>query len=141
MSTTSQEMQAYYASRAPYYDAVYLKPERQEDIAFLSAHLPERFRNRHVLEIACGTGTGHNILPRPLPDWWQLTSQLNHSSLPDFVQELRALNFAKRMHTHCHPTLGNSMPLSQGCGFHMCRSAHDKIFCADYMHGWLQVQG
>lgn len=56
MSLTSTEMQAYYAQRAPYYDAVYLKPERREDIAFLSTHLPERFRGREVLELACGTG-------------------------------------------------------------------------------------
>ena len=31
----SPDLQAYYAARAPYYDAVYLKPERQADIAFL----------------------------------------------------------------------------------------------------------
>lgn len=49
-------MHAYYAARAPYYDAVYLKPERRDDIAFLSAHLPRRFRDREVLELACGTG-------------------------------------------------------------------------------------
>jgi ubiquinone/menaquinone biosynthesis C-methylase UbiE len=49
-------MQAYYAARAPYYDAVYLKPERRADIAFLAAHLPERLRGRNVLEVACGTG-------------------------------------------------------------------------------------
>jgi len=49
-------MQAYYALRAPYYDAVYLKPERQEDIAFLSEFLPRRLRGRDVLEVACGTG-------------------------------------------------------------------------------------
>ena len=55
-SHASAEMHAYYAARAPYYDAVYLKPERREDIAFLSAHLPERFRGRTLLEVACGTG-------------------------------------------------------------------------------------
>jgi demethylmenaquinone methyltransferase/2-methoxy-6-polyprenyl-1,4-benzoquinol methylase len=49
-------MRAYYAARAPYYDAVYLKPERRVDIAFLSAHLPARLSNRAVLEVACGTG-------------------------------------------------------------------------------------
>ena len=49
-------MHAYYAARAPYYDAVYLKPERREDIAYLSTHLPSRFEGRKVLEIACGTG-------------------------------------------------------------------------------------
>lgn len=35
---------------------MYLKPERAQDIAFLSAHLPERLRGREVLEVACGTG-------------------------------------------------------------------------------------
>ena len=56
MTQASPEMHAYYAQRAPYYDAVYLKPERQEDIAFLAAHLPDRFRGLEVLELACGTG-------------------------------------------------------------------------------------
>jgi SAM-dependent methyltransferase len=53
---SSCEMKAYYAARAPDYDAVYLKPERQNDIAFLASHLPERLRARTVLEVACGTG-------------------------------------------------------------------------------------
>jgi demethylmenaquinone methyltransferase/2-methoxy-6-polyprenyl-1,4-benzoquinol methylase len=53
---SSEEMRAYYASRAPYYDAVYLKPERAEDIAFLSTYLPAAFAGRSVLEVACGTG-------------------------------------------------------------------------------------
>jgi len=56
MSDAASQMHAYYAARAPYYDAVYLKPERQADIAFLSAHLPERLRGRAVIEVACGTG-------------------------------------------------------------------------------------
>lgn len=56
MTGVGAELHAYYAARAPYYDAVYLKPERREDIAFLSAHLPERLRARAVLEVACGTG-------------------------------------------------------------------------------------
>jgi demethylmenaquinone methyltransferase/2-methoxy-6-polyprenyl-1,4-benzoquinol methylase len=49
-------MKEYYAARAPYYDAVYQKPERREDIAFLSKHLPGRFLGRKILEVACGTG-------------------------------------------------------------------------------------
>lgn len=49
-------MQAYYAARAPYYDAVYLKPERKADIAFLVDYLPAAFAGRSVLEVACGTG-------------------------------------------------------------------------------------
>ncbi len=49
-------MHKYYAARAPYYDAVYQRPERQEDIAFLSRRLPQYFKDAEVLEIACGTG-------------------------------------------------------------------------------------
>jgi SAM-dependent methyltransferase len=56
MSVGSAEMHAYYAARAPYYDAVYAKPERANDTAFLQGHLPERLAGRSVLEIACGTG-------------------------------------------------------------------------------------
>jgi ubiquinone/menaquinone biosynthesis C-methylase UbiE len=56
MPVNSAEMSAYYAASAPYYDAVYAKPERREDIAFLTTHLIERLRGRTVLEIACGTG-------------------------------------------------------------------------------------
>ena len=50
------EMKSYYSARATYYDAVYAQPERKDDIAFLSQHLPERLASRKVLEIACGTG-------------------------------------------------------------------------------------
>jgi demethylmenaquinone methyltransferase/2-methoxy-6-polyprenyl-1,4-benzoquinol methylase len=49
-------LKSYYAMRAPYYDAVYEKPERREDIAFLKQFLPERFAQRAVIEVACGTG-------------------------------------------------------------------------------------
>lgn len=49
-------MQAYYAARAPIYDAVYAKPERQADIGWLQAHLPTRLAGRRLLEVACGTG-------------------------------------------------------------------------------------
>lgn len=56
MHASSAEMRAYYASRAPYYDAVYLKPERAKDIAFLSDYLTTAFAGRSVLEVACGTG-------------------------------------------------------------------------------------
>ena len=49
-------MQAYYAARAPYYDDVYEKPERREDIAFLRRHVPAVFAGRTGLEGACGTG-------------------------------------------------------------------------------------
>jgi SAM-dependent methyltransferase len=56
MKQADQGMRRYYAERAPYYEAVYAKPERARDIAFLKSHLQERFAQRAVLEVACGTG-------------------------------------------------------------------------------------
>ena len=49
----SAEMLAYYQARAPYYDAVYARPERAADIAFLAYDLPARLAGRRVLEVAC----------------------------------------------------------------------------------------
>ncbi len=46
----------YYARRAPHYDALYDKPERQPDLAQLKVHLQSLLIGRNVLEIACGTG-------------------------------------------------------------------------------------
>lgn len=53
---TADELQAYYARRAPEYDAIYLKPERQAQLRELEAWLPGRFAGRDVLEVAAGTG-------------------------------------------------------------------------------------
>jgi 2-polyprenyl-3-methyl-5-hydroxy-6-metoxy-1,4-benzoquinol methylase len=64
MTHASPDMQAYYAARAPYYDDVYLKPERRAEIAFLSSHLPSRFAGRQVLEVACGTGYWTQFIAR-----------------------------------------------------------------------------
>jgi demethylmenaquinone methyltransferase/2-methoxy-6-polyprenyl-1,4-benzoquinol methylase len=49
-------MRDYYAARAPEYDRVYLKPERQPDLREIEAWLPTLFAGRSVLEVACGTG-------------------------------------------------------------------------------------
>ena len=56
MSSSDASMRRYYATRAPYYDDVYEKPERSEDIACLKAWLPKAFAGHRVLEVACGTG-------------------------------------------------------------------------------------
>jgi demethylmenaquinone methyltransferase/2-methoxy-6-polyprenyl-1,4-benzoquinol methylase len=47
---------AYYAARAPEYEAIYTKPERQEDLAAIERLLAKDLRAREVLEVACGTG-------------------------------------------------------------------------------------
>jgi demethylmenaquinone methyltransferase/2-methoxy-6-polyprenyl-1,4-benzoquinol methylase len=46
----------YYRRRAGEYEAIYAKPERQDDLAFLEKEIPRRLRGRSVLEVACGTG-------------------------------------------------------------------------------------
>lgn len=51
-----ENLQDYYSQRAPEYDRVYLKPERQADLRYLEQWLPARFKGLHVLEIAAGTG-------------------------------------------------------------------------------------
>jgi SAM-dependent methyltransferase len=50
------ELGDYYRKRAGEYDAVYEKPERQEDLARLRALLPPLVSGRSVLEVAAGTG-------------------------------------------------------------------------------------
>jgi ubiquinone/menaquinone biosynthesis C-methylase UbiE len=49
-------MQDYYAARAPEYDRVYLKPERQSDLRAIESWLTGIFEGSNVLEVACGTG-------------------------------------------------------------------------------------
>lgn len=52
----SDAMQGYYAARAPEYDRVYDKPERQADLRAIEAWLPTVFEGSRLLEVACGTG-------------------------------------------------------------------------------------
>jgi ubiquinone/menaquinone biosynthesis C-methylase UbiE len=56
MKSLKSSMQRYYAARSPVYDLVYLKPERQADLRHLKNWIPTLFRNKNLLEIACGTG-------------------------------------------------------------------------------------
>jgi ubiquinone/menaquinone biosynthesis C-methylase UbiE len=56
------ELAGYYRERAGEYDAVYLKPERQADLAALKAMLPPLVARQRVLEIAAGTGYWTEVL-------------------------------------------------------------------------------
>ena len=58
-----EDMRAYYAQRAAYYERVYFKPERQDDLRSMEAWMATAFAGRQVLEIACGTG------------WWLWTQR------------------------------------------------------------------
>jgi demethylmenaquinone methyltransferase/2-methoxy-6-polyprenyl-1,4-benzoquinol methylase len=53
---TEARMQDYYAARAPEYDRIYAKPERQDDLRQIEQWLPPVFGGKSVLEVACGTG-------------------------------------------------------------------------------------
>lgn len=50
------DLVAYYRERAQEYEQVYQKPERQEELAQLTAMLQQIFAGKHVFEVACGTG-------------------------------------------------------------------------------------
>lgn len=56
MSNSEASMQSYYAARAPEYDRIYQKPERQTDLKLLMRWLPPIFAGSRLLEVACGTG-------------------------------------------------------------------------------------
>lgn len=56
MPTTAASLEKYYSKRAPEYEQVYEKPERQAELEWLRQRLPALFRGRTVLEVACGTG-------------------------------------------------------------------------------------
>jgi 2-polyprenyl-3-methyl-5-hydroxy-6-metoxy-1,4-benzoquinol methylase len=49
-------MLQYYEQRHPEYEAIYAKPERQEDLAWLEGQIQELVFGKRVYEIACGTG-------------------------------------------------------------------------------------
>ena len=52
----------YYAQRAPEYERIYQKPERQADLRALREFVAQTFAGRRVLEIACGTGWWTEVL-------------------------------------------------------------------------------
>ncbi len=56
------ELGEYYRERAGEYDAVYAKPERQQDLATLHRLLPPLVAGLRVLEIAAGTGYWTRVL-------------------------------------------------------------------------------
>jgi len=76
---TEESMARYYAQRAEIYERVYHKPERQPDLRAIEAWLPAQFKDRRVLEIACGTGwwTPHGA--RDAASW--LATDLNPETM------------------------------------------------------------
>ena len=54
--STTPRLEKYYSKRAAEYEQIYEKPERQRELAWLRGRVPELYRGRTVLEVACGTG-------------------------------------------------------------------------------------
>ena len=54
----------YYAKRAPEYERIYQKPERQADLSVLSEDAAATFVGRRVLEVASGTGWWTQFIAR-----------------------------------------------------------------------------
>lgn len=72
-------MQTYYAQRAAYYERVYFKPERQQDLREMEGWLSDQFQGRDVLEVACGTGWWTPYGARDCRSW--LASDLNPETM------------------------------------------------------------
>ena len=63
-TSTAPRMAQYYEKRAAVYEQVYDKPERQHELEWLRNRIPELFRDRTVLEVACGTGYWTQFIAR-----------------------------------------------------------------------------
>lgn len=64
MPGIEQTMASYYAARAPEYDRVYQKPERQADIRQVQEWLPPIFEGASVIDVACGTAYWAQFIAR-----------------------------------------------------------------------------
>jgi demethylmenaquinone methyltransferase/2-methoxy-6-polyprenyl-1,4-benzoquinol methylase len=64
MLTMKPPLQQYYSKRASEYEKIYDKPERQQELEWLRKRIPEIFRDRTVLEVACGTGYWTQFIAR-----------------------------------------------------------------------------
>lgn len=60
----SETMERYYSRRAAEYERIYDKPERQHELEWLRHRIPQLFRGRTVLEVACGTGYWTQFIAR-----------------------------------------------------------------------------
>lgn len=111
--TAADSMQAFYARRAPEYERVYSKPERQEDLGRLGERVGEVFAGLDVLELACGTG------------WWTrwLAGSARSVLATDLTPEVLAIA-RRKDYGDCRVTFqvgdAYSPPADTGCnaGFH-----------------------
>ena len=62
--STTPQLEKYYEKRAAEYEQIYQKAERQDELEWLRARIPELFAGRTVLEVACGTGYWTQFIAR-----------------------------------------------------------------------------
>jgi demethylmenaquinone methyltransferase/2-methoxy-6-polyprenyl-1,4-benzoquinol methylase len=62
--TSTPQIEHYYSKRAAEYERIYQKPERQRELEWLRGRIPQLFRARTVLEVACGTGYWTQFIAR-----------------------------------------------------------------------------
>src|SRR4029450_676355 len=98
-STRPEElMQGYYAARAPEYDAIYRKPERQADLRAIEQWLPSRLGGARGLESACGPGY-----------WTQFIAPVaQHVTALDAAPETLAIAKARVPGTHVAFVVGDA---------------------------------
>ena len=82
-----EALAGYYARRAPEYERIYQKPERQADLRTFREIVERTFADCCVLEVACGTG------------WWTevLASNARSVVATDINEEVLAIAKAKPM--------------------------------------------
>ena len=62
MQNHSLDIKTYYGRRAPEYDQIYLRPERQPALRELERRVHTSLMGRRILEVACGTGYWTHLL-------------------------------------------------------------------------------
>lgn len=88
------DLVAYYRDRTIEYEKIYLKPERQEDLQEAARILQDVFKQKLVLEIACGTGY-----------WTEKIAETASSIYATDINE-SVLNIAKNKHYKNKETFG-----------------------------------
>jgi len=120
VSGVVENMAAYYAQRAAYYERVYFKPERQADLRAMEAALPALFAGRRVLEIACGTGWWTPHAARDAAAW--LATDLNPETLA--VAQSKTLPACVRFATVDAYTMAELGPQTFDAAFTGCWWSH-----------------
>ena len=122
----------YYKRRAAYYERVYHKPERQDDLRAMEAWIAAPFAGRDVLEIACGTGWWTLFAARDAKSW--LATDLNPETME--VARAKALPPSVRFATVDAYTLAELGTQRFDAAFAGCWWSHVPL---QRLPGWLET--